>query len=91
MKSQSIPLKIALNSCSINEIESESEISKFEYEQHFWLNVRACINKIKKKGWCYCHNEDEIEEMRKKFGQIKIENVIINGEEYEGVWKIRKG
>lgn len=92
MKLVTVPIKSARTAVSINAIENQCLYIFDEYD-HFKSNVTQCINDIKnsKGRFCYCHSKDEIEEIRKRLGKIKVENVIIDGEEYKGVWKVRKG
>lgn len=86
---QTIPLKVATHSRSIDSIEREEMTSKRELDRGFNQIVTACIHDIKKQGWCYCLTRDEIQEIRRKLGQITVKNVIIEGESYD-MWEVRK-
>ena len=77
------------NGRSINSIERKLNREELRLQNdRFNNNVKENLKDIKNKGYCYCHNEDEIKEISRTLGQINIEDVIIEGEKYEGIWKV---
>lgn len=92
MEILNVPLKTALRSHPMQEYsnDQESEISDFKSNEGFRTIMCILFKDLKKKGYCICHTEDEIKEIRKKVGQIDIKNVIIGGEIYENMWEVRR-